>query len=336
MHIALLALPGVQMLDLAGPMDVFSEACRQLGDPGAYTLQLLSPDTAPIAASNGVRFLPDASLEQARHDIDTLLVAGGPHIAAYEEDGPLIDWLARQATQVRRLGSFYAGAFLLARARLLAGRRATTHWRTCARLAMAYPDIRIEPDHIYVKDGPVYTSAGVTAGMDLALAMVEEDFGNGLALQVAQELVMYLKRAGAQPQLSLQLAVQSSEQNAMRDIQEWILDDVARDLTVEALAQRAGMSVRNFSRLFKRETLTTPADFVELARVDMARRLLVQSGTPLKRIAYQCGFNGQNGLRRAFVRRLSLSPIAYRQLHRSSAPAALFRSVGPPASAQPW
>ncbi|MEI6000751.1 GlxA family transcriptional regulator [Paraburkholderia bengalensis] len=323
MRIALLVFPGVQMLDLAGPMDVFTEANCQLGDPNAYALLTVAPTLETLSASNGMRFLPDASIADAPCDIDTLLVAGSPRINEYEENGELIAWLVGQSRYVRRLGSVCSGAFLLARAGLLTGRRATTHWNSAARLAKNYPNVRVEPDHIFVKDGPVYTSAGVTAGMDLALALVEEDHGRGVALRVARELVMFVKRPGGQSQYSLHLAAQVTERSPLRDIQESILNDLSADLSVEVLAGRAGMSVRNFSRMFKRETGTTPGDFVEIARVQAARRMLEESDTPLKKVAYLCGFSDQNSLRRAFIRRLGVTPIEYRQRFRGEGPALL-------------
>lgn len=319
MRIALLVFPGVQMLDVVGPMDVFSEANCHLGNAKRYEFQLVAPTAETITASSGMRFLPDVSIADASYPIDTLLVAGSPRIREYEENAELLAWLVKQARSVRRLGSVCSGAFLLAASGLLTGRRATTHWNSAARLAQTYPNVRVEADHIFVKDGPIYTSAGVTAGMDLGLALVEEDHGRGVALRVARELVMFLKRPGGQSQFSLHLAAQVSERSPMRDIQEWILCDVSRDLSVDVLAGRCGMSERNFSRVFKRETQITPADFVEMARVKAAQRILEESDTPLKRVASSCGFSDQNSLRRAFMRQAGVTPIEYRQRFRSSA-----------------
>ncbi|MFM0065623.1 GlxA family transcriptional regulator [Paraburkholderia aspalathi] len=323
MRIALLVFPGIQMLDLVGPMDVFSEANCQLGDPNAYVLQTVAPVNEMIVASNGLRFLPDASISEAVTDIDTLLVAGGPRVSEYEENAELTEWIMEQSRYVRRLGSVCSGVFLLARTGLLTGRRATTHWNSAARLAQMYPNVRVEPDHIFVKDGSVYTSAGVTAGMDLALALVEEDHGRSVALRVARELVMFVKRPGGQSQYSLHLAAQVTERSPLRDIQESILNDLSADLSVEVLASRAGMSIRNFSRMFKRATGATPGDFVEIARVQAARRILEESDTPLKKVAYLCGFSDQNSLRRAFMRRIHVSPTEYRHRFRSEDPALL-------------
>jgi transcriptional regulator GlxA family with amidase domain len=205
-----------------------------------------------------------------------------------------------------------SGAFLLANAGLLEGRRVTTHWNSSQRLAACYPSVHVENDQIYVKDGPVYTSAGVTAGMDLSLAMVEEDLGRAVAMSVAREFVMFLKRPGGQSQFSAHLAAQASERDVIRDVQAWVLDNLDKSLHLDVLAVRAGMSTRNFARLFKQDTDTTPADFVEAARIDAARRLLEDSASPLKRVASRCGFGDPNSLRRAFVRRLGVTPADYR------------------------
>jgi transcriptional regulator GlxA family with amidase domain len=326
MRVAMLAFPGVQMLDLVGPMDVFDEANRQLRDPSAYTLAIVAPRAETTRGANGLRFLPDLPVDALEDDIDTLLVPGSvppqevTGEVAYDpaRDRALLGWLARQPEHVRRIGSISNGAFVLAAAGLLDGRRATTHWASAARLAVQFPRVRIEPDRIYVKDGPIYTSAGVTAGMDLALAMLEEDHGHGSALRVARQLVMFVKRPGGQSQFSLHSNAPVAQRTPIRETQEWIFADLTGDLSVEALASRAGMSLRNFARMFKRETSETPGDFVEIARVEAARRMLEDSDTPLKKVASQCGFSDQNSLRRAFMRRLGVSPVEYRQRFRST------------------
>lgn len=318
MKVAVLAFPGVQMLDIAGPIDVFHEAGRQAGNPHAYSFEVVSTASEPIRASNGVQFMPDATLETASEDIDTLLVAGRPRVCEIEGDQRVVRWLQQQARRVRRIGSVCSGAFLLAGAGLLDGRRATTHWNSSTRLASGYPLVKVESDRIYIKDGSIYTSAGVTAGMDLALAMVEEDLGRGIALQVAREFVMFLKRPGGQSQFSAHLAAQTAEKSVIRDAQAWVLQNIERQLSVDSLAQHAGMSTRNFARLFKSETNTTPADFVEAARVDSARRMLEETANPLKRVASLCGFGDPNSLRRAFLRRLGVTPADYRRRFRTT------------------
>jgi len=314
-RIAILAFPGVQMLDVAGPADVFSEAMRQAGLPDACRVEVLGTVAGPIRASNGMRFVPDATFDSVAPGIDTLLVAGGPDIDPHVAPA-LLAWLRAQAGQVRRIGSVCSGAFLLAHAGILDGKRATTHWNSSARLAHTFPGIAVEPDRIYVRDGAVYTSAGITAGMDLALALVEEDFGREIAMRVAREFVMFLKRPGGQSQFSTHLAAQSAEKDAIRAIQSWVLDHLDQALTIEQLAREAGMSTRHFARIFKQETALTPGDFVDLARVDAARRLLEDSEAPLKRIAARSGFGDTSTLRRAFTRRLGVSPLDYRRRFR--------------------
>ncbi|MCC8953517.1 GlxA family transcriptional regulator [Bradyrhizobium sp. Pear77] len=315
MRVAILAVPGVQMLDIAGPMDVFSEANTVLRDSDAYSVQIIGLSCDPIAALNGTRFLPDASIDCSLEGFDTLLIAGSPGIQKFEDHPGLIAWIRRESRHVRRLGSICTGAFLLGNAGLLDGRRATTHWNSAARLAEKFPLVRLEPN-IYVKDGHIYTTAGVTASMDLALALVEEDHGRSTALRVAKELILFLKRPGGEPQFSIHLEAQASEIGPIRDIHEWILGNLCEDLSVETLATRLAMSTRNFARLFKRETNMTPGDFVEAARVEAARRMLEDSDTPLKKVASMCGFPRQAGLRRAFMRRMDLTPVEYRQRFR--------------------
>jgi transcriptional regulator GlxA family with amidase domain len=317
MRVAILAVPGVQMLDVAGPMDVFSEACNLLRDPAAYEVQIVGMTMDPIVAQNGTRFLPDLSIETAVEPFDTLLIAGSPSIQKYEDRAEVIGWISNAARQVRRLGSICTGAFLLGHAGLLDDRHATTHWNSTARLAELFPRIRIDPNRIYVKDGSIYTSAGVTASMDLALAMVEEDYGRTTALRVAKELILFLQRPGGQSQFSVHLAAQVSEIGPIRDIHEWILGNLAEDLSVDALARRSGMSSRNFARLFKKETGMTPGDYVEAVRVEAARRILEESDTPLKKVAGMCGFADQSGIRRAFMRRINVTPVEYRDRFRS-------------------
>jgi transcriptional regulator GlxA family with amidase domain len=319
MRIAIFAFPGVQMLDVAGPIDVFNEAARQSGVPNAYQLEIISTVDGPIRASSGIRFHPDATIATVRPGIDTLLVAGGPHVESAEESMRVNRWLQEQAASVRRMGSVCSGAFILARTGLLDGKRVTTHWNASAKLARSFPQLKVEPDQIYVKDGQIYTSAGVTAGMDLALALIEEDFGRGVALKVARELVMFLKRPGGQSQFSAHLAAQTVERSAMRDVQMWILENLAEPLTVDQLAVHAGMSTRNFSRMFKRETDMTPADYVVMARIDAARRLLEETNNPMKRVADWCGFGNPHALRRAFTRRLGVSPADYRRRFQDAA-----------------
>ncbi|MDN6887761.1 helix-turn-helix domain-containing protein, partial [Variovorax sp. CAN2819] len=245
--------------------------------------------------------------------IDTLLVAGSPRVEDMAADTQLQDWLRRQARTVRRYGSVCSGAFVLAASGLLDGKRVATHWKLAGQLASDYPLASVESDAIYVRDGQLFTSAGVTAGMDLALAMVEEDHGRDLALSVARQLVMFLKRPGGQSQFSAHLAAQTSERSSMREVQDHVLANLKADLSVPALARRAGMSERNFARIFRSETGTTPAEFVENARIDAARRMAEESDLPAKRLADAVGYANVDGFRRAFGRRLGVSLVEYRR-----------------------
>jgi transcriptional regulator GlxA family with amidase domain len=318
MRIAILAIPGVQMLDVAGPMDVFSEANTALGDPQAYAMTIVALSAEPVTALNGTRFIPDATIDSSLEGFDTLLVAGSPGIRQYEDHAGLVQWIAQESRHLRRIGSVCTGAFLLGRAGLLDGRRATTHWNSTSRLEEMFPAVKLEPNTIYVKDGPIYTTAGVTASMDLALALVEEDHGRRVALRVAKELILFLKRPGGQSQFSVHLEAQAADIGPIRDINDWILNHLSEDLSVETLAARLAMSARNFARLFKRATEMTPGDYVEAARVEAARRMVEESDTPLKKVAQLCGFADQSGLRRAFMRRINVTPVEYRQRFRPS------------------
>jgi len=316
MRIALLAFPRFQLLDVAGPADVFAEASRQLGQPEAYRVQVIAAREGLLRSSCGIRLAVDATVATQRGRIDTLLVAGSPDLQDMASDAPLRAWLRRQSGAVRRYGSVCTGAFVLGAAGLLEGKRVATHWNAAARLAATYSGACVEADAIHVKDGKLFTSAGVTAGMDLALAMVEEDHGRELALRVARELVMFLKRPGGQSQFSAHLAAQTSERSGVRKVQEHVLANLADDLSVPALASYAGMSERSFARTFRSETGTTPAEFVERARIDAARRLAEESNLPAKRLSAAVGYANVDGFRRAFDRRLGVSLAEYRRRFR--------------------
>jgi transcriptional regulator GlxA family with amidase domain len=316
-RIVMVAFPDVQTLDVAGPLEAFSLADRA-ADRVSYALELLTTDGEPIVSSSGLRLAPHGSLHDHRGAIDTLLVAGGRGTADAVADDRLIGWLRLAARRSRRVASVCTGAFLLARAGLLDGRRATTHWGWCGALARNYPTIEVQPDPIFVRDGNVYTSAGVTAGIDLALALVEEDLGRAAALAVARELVLFIRRPGGQAQFSAGLAGQHAEHPSVRDLQDWIADHLDHDLTVPALAERAFMSPRNFARVFVREVGRTPAAYVESLRIERARTLLETTDVQLEEIAGRCGFGTVETLRRAFGRRLHVGPSEYRSRFASA------------------
>ena len=331
----MLAFPDVQILDVTGPLEVFSRTSRWLRDHGrrsdhAYTVEIVGLKRGVFRASSGLRLYADHAFGDATRGIDTLLIAGGKGVAECRHHAKLLDWIARQSARVTRLASVCTGAFLLAQAGLLDGRRATTHWGSCAALAREFPRVRVEPDRIFVREGSIYTSAGVTAGMDLALALVEEDCGRDVALAVARELVMFLKRPGGQAQFSAQLAVQLAEHEPLRELQAYILEYPGEDLAVERLARRVAMSPRNFARVFTREVGATPARFVAAVRIETARRLLEDTSEPLEVICAQSGFGNLESLRRVFLRALGIPPGRYRERFNRS-----HVSAGPPPGGSP-
>lgn len=316
LSVAVLALPGVQLLDVAGPLDVFAEANAQAGRT-VYHLAVVGMRAGPVETSSGRRLVADlaAGAEEAM-DFDTLLVAGAPRMHAVAMPAPLLDWLAAAAAKARRYGSVCSGAFLLGQAGLLKGRRVTTHWAVAEELARRHPEAAIEGDAICVFDGPLRTSAGVTAGLDLALALVEEDLGAELARRVAAQLVMYFRRGG-QMQFSRRGVGAPAGRSALQEVQRFVAAHPEAEHDVVTLAARARISPRHFARLFRAETGLTPAAFVENVRIDAARRLL-EGGAAAKQVAGACGFHDTDTLRRAFVRRLGLTPAEYRQRHAAA------------------
>jgi transcriptional regulator GlxA family with amidase domain len=262
--------------------------------------------------SSGLQLFARTSLDDLTQRVDTLIIAGGRGVTPAMRDQRLLGWIRKIARRSRRVCSVCAGAFLLAEAGLLRSRRVTTHWRLCDKLARAYPDVVVERDPIFLRDGNVFTSAGVTAGIDLSLALVEADHGRQIALAVARELVMFLKRPGGQSQFSVELRSQASRE-PIREVQSWVVDNLASELSLEVLARRAAMSPRNFTRVFKRATGMTPATFVELARVEKARRCLETSSAGVEAIASQCGFGTSESMRRAFLRTIRVPPASYRE-----------------------
>jgi transcriptional regulator GlxA family with amidase domain len=320
-RVAMIVYPDVQILDVTGPLEVFARTSRWLIDHGrrgepAYTVELVAARRGPVVCSSGLELLVRHSFADVRGGLDTLLVAGGIGFLRELGERAVVSWIRRMAPRVRRLASVCTGAFLLAEAGLLDGRRATTHWRRCGELADRYPQITVDPDPIFVREERVYTSAGVTSGMDLALALVEEDQGHDVALAVARELVMFVKRPGGQSQFSVPLMAQATEHEPIRELQAWINEHLAADLSVVTLARRAAMSPRNFARVFTREVGVTPARFVERARVEAARRRLEESPLGVDAVASECGFGSAEIMRRTFLRTLRVNPADYRHRFR--------------------
>ena len=311
--VAVLAIPGVQLLDVSGPLDVFAEANAQAGR-AVYRLLLVAAVPGELRSSSGTRLLPDATIGQGVEErFDTLLVAGAPHAAETSPDAGTVAWIRRAAAASRRYGSVCSGAFLLAAAGLLDGRRVTTHWAVAEALARRYPAVLVEPDAIHLRDGRLRTAAGVTAGLDLALALVEEDLGRDLAMRVAGQLVMFFRRPGGQMQFSRAGTAAPAGRSALQEVQRYAIAHPGADLGVPALAARAGLSPRHFARLFHQEVGATPAAWVEEVRIAAARRLLEAGRDTPKRVAVLCGFADADTLRRAFGRHLGVTPAEYRK-----------------------
>lgn len=310
--VEIVAFPGVQLLDVAGPLQVFATAndyAMRAGSPRPYAPRVVGRNSEVIASAG----LPMkvSQLSSPKSAIDTLLIAGGPGVQAASNDPKLVRWVKARASRARRVTSVCTGAFLLGATGILDGRRVATHWTECAQLARRFPKIRVEPDPIFIRDGSVWTSAGVTAGIDLALALVEEDLGRALALSVARHLVVFLKRPGGQAQFSAALALQQADEK-FGALHEWMARHVDRDLSLPTLAKQANMSERNFSRRYLEATGTTPARAVEKLRVEAARMMLSDSRLPVKRIAERCGFGSEETMRRSFLRNLAATPQDYR------------------------
>ncbi|MFD5461856.1 GlxA family transcriptional regulator [Kitasatospora sp. NPDC127059] len=312
-RIVFAVFPDFQILDLTGPHEVFTQAGRLTG---GVVIDTVAATPGPVPASGGLAVSPTRTTDEfdaADHPVDTLIAVGGSGVHRACEDGRFVDWFARTARRSRRTASVCSGAFLLGAAGLLHGRRAVTHWSCCARLAELHPLATVDPDPIFVRDGELWTSAGVTAGLDLALAMAEADHGPEVSRTIARHLVMFVQRPGGQAQFSAQLSAQRPERAPLREILAWIADHPDSDLGVPALAARAAMSERNFTRVFRAETGRTPASYVESVRIEAARRLLETTAATLESVARSCGFGTVETLHRGFKRTLHVTPGEYRR-----------------------
>jgi transcriptional regulator GlxA family with amidase domain len=322
-RVVFIAGPGTEILDLVGPFQVFARAAEMFSKQNPRSLPIYSVEVitssrqTSVVTNCGLRITAHNTFRRVRGEIDTLLVAGGSAIENDEIGIEAVQWIRKTAGRVRRIGSVCTGAMLLARAGLLDGRKVTTHWNWCELLTRKYPRADVDSNPIFIRDGNVYTSAGVTAGMDLALALVEEDHGSRLALQVARNLVLYLRRPGGQSQFSAALSMQLTDRKPLRELESWVLDNLNKPLNVPVLAQRVAMSPRNFARVFTKEMKTTPAKFVERLRVEAARRRLEESQNSMETIAGECGFGNVNSMRNVFQRALKIAPGQYRRHFRS-------------------
>ncbi len=313
-RIVIVTFQTAQILDVTGPLEVFSSASRFLPSVH-YRTEVVTVAGGSVTASCGLEFA-SSPIREVRGPVDTVMVAGGADMDAAAVDEQLLDQVRRLAADARRVTSVCSGAFVLAAAGLLRGKRATTHWAECEQLHAAYPEVTVDLDSIYVHDGNVWTSAGVTAGIDLALALLADDHGHAAAATVARQLVVYLQRSGGQAQFSSLLAGQTADSEPVRDLLAWLRDHLADDLSVAALARQVNLSERQFTRVFKAEVGATAADHVEAVRLDSACRLLESTNRTIEQIARACGFGTPETMNRTFRRRLDTTPGEHRHHFR--------------------
>ena len=304
--------PPVQVLDVTGPLEVFSNAPD-------YEIQLANPGPERTLQTNrGVVLAGATPIADVHGPIDTLVIAGGPGAESGSYEPKFIAWIAKAAKESRRVASICTGAFLLAEAGLLNGKQAVTHWKFCDRLSREYPEVVVRPEPIYLRDGSIYTSAGITAGIDLSLALVEEDHGHETTLKIARFLVMFLVRPGGQAQYSHMLSRQAVTSQPLRELQVWMLQHLREDLTVESLAERIGISARHFTRVCLRETGMNPGQFVDRMRVEAAQQVIDSSSRGLKEVANTCGFKSADAMRRTFLRVLGVTATEYARRFKST------------------
>ncbi|WP_447778242.1 GlxA family transcriptional regulator [Variovorax boronicumulans] len=316
--VAAMLFPRFQMLDLAGPSDAFGEVKVLSKGECEYEIHTVGTTRGPVKSSCGVTIMPDRTIFDPCPHFDTVLVPGGLGVFDVLDDSTVLDWLSAQSRTCRRLGAVCNGGFALGAARLLDGKTVSTHWMDAPRMAAMFPRALVEPDRIYVKDGALYTTAGVTAGIDLSLLLIEEDFGKEMALSVAKYLIVYLRRIGGQSQFSPLLEMQANGNASITAIQQHILDNIHVAHTVESIAKHFHMSPRNLSRVFSKHSGITLISFLNDARIDTARRYLEGTDASIKQIAGHCGFENAESLRRLFIRRLEIGPGEYRQRFRST------------------
>lgn len=323
--IGIVLYPLVESLDITGPLEVFSFANKSMQrgrviDQPVYLIEIFAEKPGPVETLSGLEIVATRSYRDFYDDIDTLFIPGGD---VTSESAPekyqsilnntdLLSWIKTMAPKVRRLASICSGAFILAQCGLLDQRRATTHWDFCTAFQQYYPSVKVDPDKIFICDGNIYTSGGITSGIDLTLSMLEEDWGRELALYIARYLVVFLKRPGGQSQFSAYLASESSKRMDIRDLQAWIIDNPTENHHVDNLAERVAMSPRNFSRTFLQETGITPGKFVERVRIDAARQYLEQENLSIETVATKAGFADAERMRRTFIRHLGVNPKSYR------------------------
>ncbi|WP_321889293.1 GlxA family transcriptional regulator [Paraburkholderia bannensis] len=317
MKVAMVVFDGVQALDVAGPLDVFAEANAFLADDQRYDVSLVGYEAGAVTCSNGMQLAVSCGFAECDTQWDMLLIAGGPQLPDSDPSLPFLNWLQHQACGAGRYGSVCNGAFVLARAGLLDGREVTTHWADAARLSDEFPHANVQPDRIFVRDGRLFTSAGVTAGIDLCLSLVAEDWGHELAVRVAKRLVVYIQREGGQSQYSPYMSSGKDGDPILARVHRYVSEHMTEALSIDDLANAAAVSRRTLSRVFAKHAKVTPAVYVEQVRVDSARKLLEESDTPLKTVAFECGFHSASHMRTTFSRRLNVTPQQYRLRFRA-------------------
>jgi len=313
MKLTLVVLDGVQALDVAGPLDVFNEANQLLAAADRYEVTLVGERAGSVSTSSGLEFTVAHGYQDFDGDSDLLLVAGGPRYPDYQPAPGLLTWLSQQAQGTARYGAVCNGVFLLAHAGLLLGREVTTHWDHAARLANQFPQLSVRPDKIFVRDGKVFTCGGVSAGIDLCLALVAEDWGHALAAKIAERLIVYMRRDGGQSQYSPYLAAAPEEESLVSRVWKYVSENIQLPMSIEEIADAVGVSRRTFSRAFARHAHVTPSVFVDQLRVDHARKLLEDSDMPMKTVAFQSGFNSATQMRMIFSRQINTTPRLYRE-----------------------